>query len=355
MPKGGVAAKRRTKSESKKKAGAKEPASKKDSKKKADTVGSKRVREADSQNRSKSVGKMTSSLMKQRVVSPQNKEKINCEFTLLSDPCNDRQLTDAKCPRFAQGPLDNKKLWPGEAPDWKLVRDFLQREGKLTKQQMIRLMKQAIKVFKTEANLVRIAEPVCVVGDIHGQYYDMLTMLGKIGDPCSNMNYCFMGDYVDRGIFGIEVCILLFCMKIALPKNVIVLRGNHESRNLTTWFTFRKEVLDAYDVEIYDLFNDVFDAMPVAAIVGDKHLAVHGGISPDLKTLQQIEKFDRHVEIPFEGLFCDLIWADPMEDKDAACKNFTKNEARGASFMFGRKPCKDFLEDNGLRSIFRGH
>ena len=216
-------------------------------------------------------------------------------------------------------------------------------------------MKQAIKVMKIESNLVRIAEPVCVVGDIHGQYYDLLTMLSKIGDPGSNMNYCFMGDYVDRGIFGIECCVLLFCMKIANPKNVIVLRGNHESRNLTTWFTFRKEVLDAYDVEVYDLFNDVFDAMPIACIVGNKHLAVHGGISPELKTLEQIEKINRSKEIPFEGLFCDLIWADPMDDRNACVKKFEKNKARDCSFLFGRQPVREFLNDTGLHSIFRGH
>lgn len=100
----------------------------------------------------------------------------------------------------------------------------------------------ALQMFSAEANLVQIEEPICVVGDIHGQYADLLNMISKAGEPGS-LNYLFLGDYVDRGIFGIEVCILLFSIKLNFPKNVVLLRGNHESRNMTETFTFRDEVL----------------------------------------------------------------------------------------------------------------
>ena len=116
------------------------------------------------------------------------------------------------------------------------------REGPITKQQIIRLLSQTLDVFKSEANLVQIEEPICVVGDIHGQYADLLNMITKAGEPGS-LNYLFLGDYVDRGIFGIEVCILLFAIKQNFPRNVVMLRGNHESRNMTETFTFRDEVL----------------------------------------------------------------------------------------------------------------
>ena len=81
-----------------------------------------------------------------------------------------------------------------------------------------------------------------MVGDIHGQYADLLNMISKAGEP-GNLNYLFLGDYVDRGIQGIEVCILLFALKLNFPSNVVLLRGNHESRNMTETFTFRDEVL----------------------------------------------------------------------------------------------------------------
>ena len=117
----------------------------------------------------------------------------------------------------------------------------MNREGKLTKEQMIKLLQQALQMFKKEPNLVQVPEPICVVGDIHGQYADLLNMITKAGEPGS-LNYLFLGDYVDRGVFGIEVCLILFCIKLNQPKNVIMLRGNHESRNMTETFTFRQEV-----------------------------------------------------------------------------------------------------------------
>jgi len=106
-----------------------------------------------------------------------------------------------------------------------------------------------------------------------------------------------------------------------------MLRGNHESRNMTEAFTFRQEVLDKYDAEVYDLFNEVFDALPLAALVGKKYLAMHGGIGPELNNIKQdINGIDRFDEIPLEGLMCDLTWADPFGDDDTACsKEFKEN------------------------------
>jgi len=141
--------------------------------------------------------------------------------------------------------------------------------------------------LKAEPNLAQIDEPICVVGDIHGQYFDLLNMISKAGEP-GTLNYLFLGDYVDRGILGIEVVLLLFSIKLNEPKSVVLLRGNHESRNMTESFTFREEVLERYDIEVYDLFMDVFDALPISALVAKKYLAMHGGISPELLKIEQI-------------------------------------------------------------------
>ena len=164
-------------------------------------------------------------------------------FSLLLDPCNDRTLTDAQCAIMVNKPLTDEQFWPdGELPDWKVLKDFMTREGKISKDQMMRLLNQTLEMFKKESNLVQIPEPICVVGDIHGQYSDLLNMISKAGEPGS-LNYLFLGDYVDRGIFGIEVCVLLFSIKLNQSKSVIMLRGNHESRNMTETFTFREEVM----------------------------------------------------------------------------------------------------------------
>ena len=136
------------------------------------------------------------------------------KFSLLPDPIGDRTLTEEQCPKMANKPLEDSLLWPdGELPDWKLLKEFMTREGKLTKEQIIKLLKQSLAMFKKEPNLAQIPEPICVVGDIHGQYADLLNMITKAGEPGS-LNYLFLGDYVDRGVFGIEVCLLLFCIKL---------------------------------------------------------------------------------------------------------------------------------------------
>ena len=193
-----------------------------------------------------------------------------------------------------------------------------------------------------------------VVGDIHGQYYDLVHMFDKAGDP-AKMNYLFMGDYVDRGIFGLECMLLLIAMKINFPKKFILLRGNHESRNMTENFTFRDEVVSRFDSEVYDNFMDLFDALPITCLVDDKYLAMHGGISPQLEKIEEINDLNRFQEIPLEGLFCDLMWADPMDDEKAKHGDFKENPERECSNYFGKKPVKKLLKNNKLMSMFRGH
>ena len=105
-----------------------------------------------------------------------------------------------------------------------------------------------------------------MVGDIHGQYYDLVHLIEKAGNP-SPLNYVFLGDYVDRGIYSIECLLLLLAMKMQYPQNIYLLRGNHESRTMTEYFTFREEVLEKYDNEVYDAILQMFDTMPLVAIV----------------------------------------------------------------------------------------
>jgi serine/threonine-protein phosphatase 2B catalytic subunit len=148
----------------------------------------------------------------------------------------------------------------------------------------MKILKKGIDILKNEPNLIKISEPVVVVGDIHGQYYDLVHMLNKAGHP-SKLNYLFLGDYVDRGIFGLECIMLLISIKINYPKKFMLLRGNHESRNMTEIFTFRDEVISRFDNQVYDSFMELFDALPIACVIDEKYLAMHGGISPNLNSI----------------------------------------------------------------------
>ncbi len=132
-----------------------------------------------------------------------------------------------------------------------------------------------------------------IVGDLHGQYYDFLKLLEtEIGGNCEVTKYVFLGDYVDRGNFSIEVLLLILSMKITRPREVILLRGNHECRQLTSYFNFRLECketvtvgLNKYSQEVYDLTMELFDSLPLACLINKKFLCVHGGISYELKSV----------------------------------------------------------------------
>ena len=150
----------------------------------------------------------------------------------------------------------------------------------------------------------------------------------------------FLGDYVDRGIFGVQVIILLFAIKINFPTSFYLLRGNHESRNMTEHFTFREECLDIYDQEVYEACMEAYDHMPIAALVDGKYLGMHGGISPALKKPEDIDKINRVQEVPLDGLFCDLLWADPLDEEMALQKEWVDNQERECSYLFGKKPTK---------------
>lgn len=271
----------------------------------------------------------------------------------LLDPYDDRNVKTVEPPPYL--PLSDELMWKApDMPNWQVIRDHLKKEGKIKKEHVTRLIELTLDIVKQEPTLVRMDEPICLVGDIHGQYYDLCHLLEKAGKP-EKINYLFMGDYVDRGIFSMEVVILLFALKINYPDRLVMLRGNHECRNMTQHFTFREEAIKKFDEDVYKMVMETFDAMPLAAIVNKKYFAVHGGISPELKKMETLEKLNRFKEPPTEGLFCDLLWADPLDDNNALEYDYKENDERECSYLFGKKPVKKLLEKNDLMSVVRAH
>ena len=132
----------------------------------------------------------------------------------------------------------------------------------------IELCIKAAPVLGNEPNLLRLEGKVVIVGDIHGQFFDLIAMLRKLSQPGhKNTKVLFMGDYVDRGEYGPEVVIYLLALKLRFPNDVFLLRGNHESRDMTQMFNFREQMLIHYDLETYEVVMDLFDNIPLAAIV----------------------------------------------------------------------------------------
>jgi len=282
--------------------------------------------------------------------------------SLLSDPCDDRPVKELPPPPAQLMTRGNLFDADGQ-PNLKVLSDHLAGEGLLTQEALLDLIAKAADIFRDEPNILKLNDPITIVGDLHGQYYDFLKLL-EVGGAPGETQYLFLGDYVDRGSFSIEVVALLFATKIRHPKRIRMLRGNHECRQMTSFFNFREECEYKYDIGIYDAIMDAFDNLPLAATVNGKFLAVHGGLSPELLYLKTINTLDRFKEPPREGLMCDLLWADPLEPKegeeDSAVRKkggpaFTHNEVRGCSYFYSLDGAARFLRKNNLLSVIRAH
>lgn len=197
--------------------------------------------------------------------------------------------------------------------------------------------------------LLELEAPIQICGDIHGQYTDLLRLFEYGGFP-PTCNYLFLGDYVDRGKQSMEVICLLLCYKILYPENVFILRGNHESAGINRIYGFYDECKRRYSIKLWKVFSDVFNCLPVSALIDEKILCMHGGLSPELQNLQQITNLERPCDVPDVGLLCDLLWSDP----DSNVTGWGEND-RGVSFVFGSDIVTKFLETHDLDLIVRAH
>lgn len=155
------------------------------------------------------------------------------------------------------------------------------------------------------------ANQIC--GDIHGQFYDLVELF-KVGGECPDKNYLFLGDFVDRGYYSVETFLLLLALKVRYPDRITLIRGNHESRQITQVYGFYDECLRKYgSVNVWRYCTEIFDYLSLSAIIEDKIFTVHGGLSPSINTLDQIRVIDRKQEVPHDGAMCDLMWSDPED------------------------------------------
>jgi serine/threonine-protein phosphatase PP1 catalytic subunit len=178
-----------------------------------------------------------------------------------------------------------------------------------------------------------------------------LLRIFECGGYPPNSRYLFLGDYVDRGKQSLETICLLFCLKIKYPDSIFLLRGNHESASVNRVYGFYDECKNRLSVKTWKRFSDVFNVMPVAGVIDNKIICMHGGLAFELNKFQEIKNIQRPTEIPDSGVLCDLLWSDPSDDIPT---DWGPNE-RGVSLTFSKDVVTKFLENNDLDLVCRGH
>jgi len=211
------------------------------------------------------------------------------------------------------------------------------------------LCHKAMEILVEESNVQRVDGPVTICGDIHGQFHDLMELFA-VGGECPQTNYLFMGDFVDRGFYSVETFLLLLALKVRYPDRITLIRGNHESRQITQVYGFYDECLRKYgSVNVWRYCTELFDYLSLAALVDNRVFCVHGGLSPSITTLDQIRTLDRKQEVPHDGPMCDLLWSDPEDIEGWGLS------PRGAGYLFGGDVCAQFNQGNKVELIARAH
>ena len=219
----------------------------------------------------------------------------------------------------------------------------------LTEPEIKVLVAKAKEVLAKEDNVQPVSAPVTICGDVHGQFHDLLELF-TIGGKCPDTNYLFMGDYVDRGYHSIETLCLLLLLKIRYPTRIYLTRGNHESTEITQLYGFYDECVQKFgNANVWKMFTELFNYLPISAIVNNKIFCLHGGLSPDIETIDEIRKIDRRRDVPSSGAMCDLLWSDPEERLGWGVS------PRGAGYIFGSDISKKFTQRNNLMMVNRAH
>ena len=214
------------------------------------------------------------------------------------------------------------------------------------------VVKEATALFKVEPSLLRINGPLSVIGDLHGHLLDLMRIVQNQGLPSSECKYLFLGDIVDRGEFNFETMFFILLLKVNYPSQVFAIRGNHEFQCMAQQCGFFAEVNECYKgSDVFKEFVNTFNQLPIAAVIDQKYFCVHGGIGPDVDSLDQIDNIKRPIrEFADNPIITSLLWSDPSE----AVESFSPS-VRGTGYVYGKKALDAFLKKNKMSLMIRAH
>lgn len=274
----------------------------------------------------------------------------------------------------------NALLRPSE---WSFNLISLDKNGipkfRFRKEHIIALTKACNEIISSQPMVLKIKTPVKVFGDIHGQYEDLMRFFELWGEPSESpgvgdinlIDYLFLGDYIDRGVNSLETICLLMALKIKYPDKIHLLRGNHEDRLINSNFGFLEEcefrlveTREPDELSVFNVINEFFDCLPLAAIINEEILCIHGGLGGCLTKVSEIEEIKRPLKVVHEAtnkteqIVMDILWSDPTDnDQEYGIQPNVMRDSRnyGNIVKFGPDIVEKFLKNNNLSMIIRAH
>eukprot|EP00667_Euglena_gracilis_P002106 EG_transcript_2107 len=262
-----------------------------------------------------------------------------------------------------RGPHLSWPLEPAEVDN--LVAHFaIQPDVPLHSSFQCRILMEAKAMFSRMPSVTHITsnsgshQKLIVVGDLHGQLADLLTIFIENGFPSpTGPQYLFNGDFVDRGEYGVEVATVLLVYKLLYPQTVHLNRGNHETINMNITYGFIDEIEQKFGTtQPFALFAQLWDTLPMATVIDNSVIVLHGGLfrtnGITLHHLNSIPKKDNDLSsnAPDMVLMTDVLWSDPQEMPGR------QPGVRGSgTIQFGPDVTQQFLRQNNLRLLIRSH
>ncbi|EAX90122.1 Ser/Thr protein phosphatase, putative [Trichomonas vaginalis G3] len=214
---------------------------------------------------------------------------------------------------------------------------------------LVSLTEAAQEVLSEEKTVLQLQGDIYAVGDIHGSIDDLIRIFEKCGYP-PKQKYIFLGDYVDRGEYGLEVVSLLLALKVKYPDCVYLLRGNHEIERISSFYGFYDEIALKYSLDLYKKIHYTFNFLPIAAVIQKKAFCVHGGLGPNIPKIEDLIKLNKPEDVSGDNVFVDMLWSDPRDQT----MRFHPSK-RGSGFYFNKDALQDFLTLNNLQYMIRSH
>jgi len=243
-----------------------------------------------------------------------------------------------------------------------------QPDGQVT-ETLVMLARCVEKIVKQEPTLLSASVPSRIFGDLHGQFRDLLLWLKDFGFPHRHgPTYIFNGDFVDRGARQLETVALIFALKVAFPSKVVLVRGNHEFRDINEHMGatgFRAACDDALGFSdgdiVYEAFHNAFDSLPLGCLLAEKVLVVHGGLGDGNWSLDLLANVERPLtaETVIENQHIyNVLWSDPIPEtieQSFGVHDSPRDGHRGMVLAFGKDVTEDFCQRNKIEAVVRSH